>query len=384
MKKNAVVIDVYSHGSYHEVINQAYIMMISELYEHVTYIADKSACDNIKHLLVKCGVGYDNVTFEEKRIKPVKIKSPGLNYFYKLVKVSFLNYWYYINSPKNVDVFYNNNLFFASFLISFFAIKSKSIYDMCHNEMELIDRKEAYSFVTKLLSIYFKFIFNRVKLNSAFHFILLSPKMVGYFKTFISEKNHAYFYSIDHSYIRPSLQINNTYLIKDNRVKVGIPGAINDKRGLPILKQILNQLENSNVCIYALSSCAENIVHPNFVILNKSKDLLPFEQYNAYVKSMDVMLLLYDKESYKLTASGAVLEAIWNEKPIIAFHNMYFDYLFDKFGSMGKLADSVEELVCYIKKYSISETDIIHCTNAKQKLMPQAVSEQLKLIIKNV
>ena len=41
MKKNkAVIIDCYSRGNYHEVINQGYLMMISILYEQVTYIAD--------------------------------------------------------------------------------------------------------------------------------------------------------------------------------------------------------------------------------------------------------------------------------------------------------------------------------------------------------
>ena len=66
MKHKAVIIDMYSHGSYHEVINQAYLMMISDIYEEVTYIADKSSCENLKSLLDKCGVRKNNIIFKER------------------------------------------------------------------------------------------------------------------------------------------------------------------------------------------------------------------------------------------------------------------------------------------------------------------------------
>lgn len=65
MKKTAYIIDAYSHGSYHEVINQGYLMMISELYEKVFYIADESSCENLRILLGKCNVKYNNIIFNE-------------------------------------------------------------------------------------------------------------------------------------------------------------------------------------------------------------------------------------------------------------------------------------------------------------------------------
>ena len=43
MKNKAIIIDAYSRGGYHEVINQSFLMMISNLYATVTYIADESA-----------------------------------------------------------------------------------------------------------------------------------------------------------------------------------------------------------------------------------------------------------------------------------------------------------------------------------------------------
>lgn len=385
MKKTAYIIDAYSHGSYHEVINQGYLMMISELYEKVIYVADKSSCENLRILLDKCNFKYNNITFKEKRFSKIKLKSKGISYLLNILRVSFWNYYYYVKAPSCVDVFYNNNLFFAITLISLFSNKRNNIYDMCHNEMELIDSKSVYSSATSILSKYFRYVFCKIKLNRIFHFILLSPDMVYYFNSLISEKNHSRIFSIDHTYIRAELQYEVKMDNTDKHIRVGIPGAITQQRGGRQLKKILEGIKNDDICIYALSTCSENIENEHFVKLNKDNSLMPFEQYSNYVKSMDMMLLLYDVDSYKLTASGAVLEAIWNEKPVVALSNMYFSYLFNKFGQLGELASDVESLIGILN--NIHDMDYFDChykvnlKNARNKLLPENTCAQLREII---
>lgn len=384
MKNKAVIIDMYSHGSYHEVINQAYLMMVSDIYKEVTYIADKSSCENLRSLLAKCNFNYSNVRFVEKNISHIKCKSLGLTYLIKLIKVSILNFIYYNKCDKDEDVFYNNNLFFAIILISLFSKKRKNIYILCHNEMELIDKKSSSSFVTNILSIYFRFVFCQMRLNKIFHFILLSSDMVNYFNSFIAHKNHTRIYWMDHSYIRPENKIDVEHQIVDNRIKIGIPGAITPSRGLKELKYLLANLRNQNICIYALSTCSEMIESDHFIELNRESRLLPFGQYNAYVKSMDVMLLLYNTNSYKLTASGAILEAIWNEKPIVALNNSYFEYLFKKYGDMGILCDNVKDICEAINDFKTNPLFIRNLINAKAELDPEVVQKQLLKIVNYV
>lgn len=384
IQKTAYIIDAYSTGSYHEVINQGYLMMISELYNEVIYIADKSSCENIRKLLKYCNVRCENVKFQEKNIRfsHLIFCGEGVNYLLKLMKVSLLNYWYYVKTPRGTDVFYNNNLFFAILFISLFAKKNKKIFSMCHNEMELIDSTKANSSATRLLSSFFRMIFCKLHLNEIFHFILLSPKMVEYFSSFVTlNVNKKRLFSIDHAYIRPNNEVLSIYKIEDTKIKIGIPGAINKSRGLDSLKEIIQKLKNKNICIYALSDCSECIESPQFVQLNKGNGLLPFEQYNAYVCSMDAMLLLYDTKSYKLTASGAILEAIWNEKPIIALKNAYFEYLFKKFGDMGILCNTVEELCMQLEIFENRQNFRESILKAKKTLVPNSVKKQLKEIL---
>lgn len=385
MKKTAYIIDAYSHGSYHEVINQGYLMMISELYEKVFYIADESSCENLRILLGKCNVKYNNIIFKEKRFRKVNLKNKGISYLLNILRVSFWNYYYYVKAPSNVDVFYNNNLFFAIVLISLFSNKRNNIYDMCHNEMELIDSKSVYSTATSVLSKYFRFVFCKMKLSKVFHFILLSPDMVSYFNSFISDKNHSHMFSIDHTYIRADIG-KKIELNKDNKIiNIGIPGAITKLRGLDTLKKILKEVNNKDIRIYALSYCSEDIENEHFVRLNKENHLMPFEQYSNYVKSMDLMLLIYDTDSYKLTASGAVLEAIWTEKPIIALENMYFNYLFNKFGSLGVLAADIKSLIITLNNINdriyFDNMFEANLKNARIELLPQNTCMQLRKII---
>lgn len=67
-----------------------------------------------------------------------------------------------------------------------------------------------------------------------------------------------------------------------------------------------------------------NIDLPN----NLGKGFVPRDELEARVKKLDFILYLYPTDSYQLMASGAILDALSLQKPIIALKNDYFDYIF--------------------------------------------------------
>jgi hypothetical protein len=67
--------------------------------------------------------------------------------------------------------------------------------------------------------------------------------------------------------------------------------------------------------------------------------------------------MLYDTNGYKLTASGSILEAIWNEKPIIALSNEYFKYLFDKYGEIPDEAPVTDKMMAWMGTQMNTMTD---------------------------
>jgi len=387
MEKCAYIIDSYSQGSYHEVINQGYLMMISELYEKVTYVAERSSCINIKNLLNSCGFDYSNVTFVEKDFHYNRYRWAGLDYFLHLIDVSLNNYKLYKQTPPGCDVFYNNNLHFATTLISIFAKSNKNkIIDMCHSELESIDPNFGGTRVNKLMGAYYRYLFKYTKIDKKFRFIVLSSAMAEYFKTLISTANNERIGWIDHCYIRPDNKTTSYGKVLFDGIKIGIPGLISPTRGLPELKQVLAGLNNEAIKLYSISAITEHISNPHFCELNTTGKLLPFTQYNYYINQMDCLALFYTPGSYKLTASGAVLEAIWNEKPIIAFENEFFKYLFSKFGELGILCADVNSLKN--KLIILAPEDISkyksNLLTAKKLLMPSNVKQQLKKEIEYV
>lgn len=382
--RNAYIIDPYSHGSYHEVINQSYLMMISSLYEKVTYIADATSCECLRRLMDECYYDYSNVIFREENFRIMKTGWAGIDYLLRMLIVGWLDYFHYMKVPKDTDVFYNNNIFEGISLISTFSFGKKNrVFDMCHSSMEHIIKKPYVSKPMKLFSWYLRHVFLHTVLPAKLHFLLLSTDMVDYFNQHIIPKNRARMCAIDHAYIRPNNEIeipSRTGTV----INIGIPGAITPDRGLSNLQYILDHAKNYSINIYALSFVKGVVTGNNFVELNKTGKLMPFEEYYANIQKMDMMLFLYDKGSYKLTASGAILEAIWNEKPIIALENQYFRYLFNKFGDMGVLCQSLEELARTLNNIKYSKDFNKYLGNiryAKQQLMPSQVKNQLKEII---
>ena len=206
--------------------------------------------------------------------------------------------------------------------------------------------------------------------------------MAETFKAMISRKNRKHIFGMDHCYIRP---MDNSLLngVDFAGVKIGLPGAVSPERGIQNLKKLVPMITNSGVRIYAISTLSEHICSTNFEELNKTGRRLPFEQYNCYVKQMDVYLMMYDLGSYKMTASAALLEAIWNEKPVLALKNVYFEYMFEKFGPLGRIVDSVEELADVINSLTCEMVNEFkgNLIRAKELLLPCNVKSQLERII---
>ena len=253
---------------------------------------------------------------------------------------------------------------------------------MCHAEMELLVSADGAGWFANIFKYYLRFLFNILKLNKQSKFILLSTDMAEMFKGYISAKNRDRIFGMDHCYIRPiSETVGNP--VSFEGIKIGLPGAVSPSRGIASLKKLVPMVSNPSVRFYAISTLSEHITAGNFVELNKSGERLPFDLYNSYVKQMDAYLMMYNLGSYKMTASGALLEAIWNEKPVFALRNVYFEYMFKKFGNLGYLADSIEELAEKINH--LTPTDITgfveNIKKTKTALLPANVKNQLKDII---
>ena len=80
-------------------------------------------------------------------------------------------------------------------------------------------------------------------------------------------------------------------------------------------------------------------------------------EFNLEITSLDIALFFYPENSYKLTASGAVFDAINHMKILIVLENDYFIYLFNKCGRLGYLCTNIDQMYVCLKS-------VINCDNS--------------------
>ena len=102
------------------------------------------------------------------------------------------------------------------------------------------------------------------------------------------------------------------------------------------------------------------------------KDHVSREELEKRIEELDIILFLYPCNSYKLMASGAILDALSMQKPIIALKNDYFEYIFKKYSAFGYLFDSIDEIIEVLNRKEKLYKSI------QEKLSVDRVSERFK------
>ena len=383
LNKCARLVDPFSKGTHHEVINLTWLIMLAQIYAKVEYIGEIAYQEKMRLQLKQLGYQFENIEYKPIRVHSFR-KWGCLNYLLHLSIVSFRDLFYWLNSSRNCDVFYNNNIYFSLLLFwlcSFF--KRNKVFVLCHSELEAIHLKWS-GYILYIYGFYLRFCLNILPFNhQVFHFIVLGDRMKAHISKYISRHNQKCFYAIDHPYIRPETSVKVDMSNYGNIRKIGIISVIKDGRGLNNLQALLLKKFPDDVKLFAISKVIGEVNDPyhELIQLNNGKDFFPSDIYTAYIKEMDCIIMLYDTDGYQLTASGSILEAIWNLKPIIALKNDYFDYLFSKFGKMGVLCESVDDMFLCIKDMTcVHNKDLC---NVKTSLLPENMSHILLHIIKN-
>jgi hypothetical protein len=87
----------------------------------------------------------------------------------------------------------------------------------------------------------------------------------------------------------------------------------------------------------------------------KKPDYLTRAEYEGNVMKLDFALFFFKEPHYIFRASGAVIDAIAFETPIIAFNHPFFYNLFEQAGQIGYLCNDITEMEQIIRKIAIND-----------------------------
>jgi len=379
-------IDTFSQNSAHEMFNASLILMCSMIFERMDCRISSSSYSNF--LKITKGVVPENVKHEKLFVIEGESRF-RLTMRYLVSTIQNIRYLAF-SSKGAVIIFPFNNLFslrIINFLNKFYRRK---ILIFCHSEMEgIVSSKKKggglHRILTKLAQNFF--LNSNIDVSEGLYFSVLGDVLKNNIKTTLDDKKAIKFISMDHPYLFESIELK-----KENcNLNIATVGSISKVKGLlnfvEFAKKIKPQVrEHLKISIIGST-------HEDTKLLNESgiefssgtNKFLSREKMGKSLSELDYILFFYPEDSYRITASGAIMDAIYYEKPILALRNEYFEYLFCKFGKFGYLFSNIDEMVDRVEElYSNRLVTNFNFKDLKLKFSPESISKEFFKELNNI
>ena len=356
MKRRIKYIDTICTNSMHIVFNASLLSLCRELSSQIIFYGERMNQIEVLNTL------KEN-SFPTDFIETKSIFLPEGNSKYKHILNFFISFvyntYFVLFSNKNDILLFNyNNLLSIRFINFLNKICHKKIIIFCHGEMELLEKQSSgYGLFNKLLLFLGKkfFLNKNIHIQRDIIFFVLGDSILSNLKKIIPENIYTSFHSIDHPYFfKREIKEEER---ESNSIKIGTVGVFSKQKGGDDFYNICKSINNPNIEFSITGRIFYDVKKLTALQIdlppNKGKSMLSKKELEDRASMLDFILFLYPKDSYRLIASGAILEAISLKKPILALRNDYFNYLFKKFGDFGYLTDSIEELISLINTIQI-------------------------------
>lgn len=340
-----IYINSFSTKNHHEEVNSALVIMLSYIYKDIKCYTTSSSLEFLKkNLHTRINIKY----------KPI-FSISGSSRISELLRYFFSSIWNLVilfTSDREDLLFYNFNNVFSSKLINYFSgLLNRKVVVVMHGELEyILQDYQNKSFINRLFIFLTK---NYISATSKFyvkHIVLGDCIKNNLEKLNVSQTFINSIFSIDH----PCLNTNRNWIDKDNnknKINLGTIGSLNRYKGLERYLQLVSRCTNPKITF--------SVVGRIFGDLKRFKELrittpinsnksLSKDEFSLKVKELDYLLFFYNSNSYKLTASGALIDSIKYQIPFISLSNDYFDYMQQKYGPFGHIFEDLTSMESFI------------------------------------
>lgn len=357
---NIRYIDTFSYKTAHLQFNASLLIMLSDTRLGVSYYAGRDSMAEVLKLLDENELHRQNVCTNKIFVYR------GDNRFSLLMRYlisALMNLILLFRSSKEDILIYNfNNLFSLRLMNALNRVLKRKVLVCCHGELELLSNKDEGGPLAKCLRCLAKdFFLKRRKIQSNMYFMVLGDVILKNLRDYLSDTQLEKFISVDHPYVFRKRRGSDGEKSKlHEELNIGTVGVFSQAKGGDLFVEIVSKVTNP----YVYFSITGRIFYPMEILkklkvdtaLDADKKALPQDIYNERIDRLDYILFLYDRNSYRITASGAVMDAINLRKPIIALENDYFCYLFGKYGSFGRLFKSIEDMIAFMSEQPCVQT----------------------------
>lgn len=347
--KNIKIVDYYSIKAFHEVINYSFLSICSTLFHKAIYYSGKSAQTNMKKM--QYSYGLNGIVY--KTMPTIEVDTSWGARLRDLYGF-FTTLYHYLITPHSTLLFYNyTNKISLPFILFINILLRKKVIFVFHGELEFLIGKVSYlktsGWYKYSMMISFKYLF---KFSPSYALVLGNSIKHNLLNLYPSMNNHIL--SICHPYFIEKKE-DNKNLSSKLPIKIGTIGVMKKEKGLNELLLLSSKLKDLKIErkleLYHIGKVYTDekteLVHEICWIGETSG--LGREEFEKQIQQLDYLLFMYPCDSYKFTASGAILDAVKLNKPIIALHNDFFDYLMGMH-PIGYMQNTLEGLEQVIRK----------------------------------
>lgn len=396
-KNKTYFIDQTSEGEHHMVFNASFIDILNQLFpENLIYYSGiqssqkhvfEALNENLKQKVVLREINYYKTISNHLVLKGFNFILKEFLRFFKFLEI-------FLSTNKNdvicLSITTFSSLFFFKVLSLFF---NRKIITVLHGDIDFIYIAKNKN--EKINALFYRLIFKLKKKN--FKYILLNKisKSIlvrdGYLNTGeVIEINHPY--TFDNQELK-IVELNYP-------IKFAHNGSMEIKRKnshfiFELAENLKNEILNKKIEFYVIGLATDQInpFKNNWVNIsvgeqkNNIPPYLPRHQYETEMLKMNYILFFFPENEYVFRASGAVIDAIAFEKPILAIKHPFFENIFNQCGEIGYLCENLTEmeglifeLTHDIEKYkSDYKKQILNLKALKYKFSTQAITIDIKL-----
>ena len=383
-------IDSFAWGTAHEMFNASILWMCTQIpCSQVICRATKSNIHSMERLLESAHLDTHKVITRPIPTVGGRGRLPLLiRYLLGTIQLC----WHLVFSVRTQDIVLLpfNNLFALKGINFLSKLLSRRVLIFCHGELEfVVSQVNKQGLLSRILSHRcLRFFTNpRTHISHSLFFSVLGNHIRHNLKNILPPSFSGHLFSMAHPYLffKSSEHARHPH----KKLSIGTCGTMTLSKGALVMAQFAAKCRDRHldIDIYHVGSVLSGLdeMLQAGIHIPSAERALSREAYDEKVNQLDYLLFFYDPNSYQITASGAVMDAIALQKPIIALRNDYFQYLFDTFGPFGILDNSVDAMVEHISQICEGRL-LISCDfrHIQEQLSPQSLLPEFEQILQAI
>ncbi len=343
------IVDTIARGPFHEIFNASLLVMCLSAFDEAEYVCHRSQEECLRRVLAHHRPGMDLSRVRFRPAAVVRREGPA-GWVVKYLLGAWLNMWYLLTAPCGTQIVYTYNNPFALWPVDALnRLLRRRVLIVCHGELELLTQRAPWYKVSGWFGSIMRRRFRRKRIVPGIRFCVLGQSILRNLQPYLSDANRAKFFAVDHPYFfsePPAAQPHEA-------LRIGSVGQLTPEKGLYTLLGLSRQIPVPLEVVGRTYGISAHGDYPNVRFAAGVQNTpIPREKYDAEIAALDYVVFAYAPDSYRLTASGAVFDALNMRKPVIALRNDYFADVLHL--PVGYMADSAAEMAEVIERLTAS------------------------------